>query len=354
MSHPTALPMRAGELSSPRGLAAPAEKRVRTIIVGTGRLAVSVARSLAEREDRTLLGAVDTERLPHLEAGLPSVAWLGDLGDLRSIALAHAADELCVALPLRSGFDQWNEVRAVGLELGLPVSLHLDLIGDAGRAEIASAGLTTLVRCNVHPSSRRRSALAKRAFDLVAGSLALLVLSPVLLVAAALVKGTSPGPVFFRQPRVGRGRRTFGMLKLRTMTADAEQRRAEVSGLNDASGIMFKIERDPRLTAVGPMLRRTSIDELPQLWNVLRGEMSLVGPRPIPLWVFEQIDDPSFHRRFSVLPGMTGLWQVRGRPQHYTFMARHDLEYVERWSLWLDLEILARTVPAVLKRKGAL
>jgi lipopolysaccharide/colanic/teichoic acid biosynthesis glycosyltransferase len=122
---------------------------------------------------------------------------------------------------------------------------------------------------------------------------------------------------------------------------------------NSAKGIIFKIVNDPRLTIVGPFLRRTSIDELPQLWNVLRGDMSLVGPRPLPTWVYEQIDEPRFHRRFSVLPGMTGLWQVRGRPQEYWLMAEHDLRYVREWSFWLDLKILVLTIPAVMQRKGA-
>jgi lipopolysaccharide/colanic/teichoic acid biosynthesis glycosyltransferase len=206
----------------------------------------------------------------------------------------------------------------------------------------------------VHPSSRPHAQWAKRLFDVLVGGTALLLLSPILLTAAVLVKITSPGPILFRQPRVGRNRRTFGMLKFRTMVQNAEELRAQIEQLNDAKGIMFKIRRDPRLTSVGPLLRRTSIDELPQLLNVLRGEMSLVGPRPIPVWVYDQIHESSFHRRFSVLPGMTGLWQVHGRQQHYTAMARHDLAYVDRWSLWLDLEILARTIPAVLRRGEAI
>jgi lipopolysaccharide/colanic/teichoic acid biosynthesis glycosyltransferase len=143
------------------------------------------------------------------------------------------------------------------------------------------------------------------------------------------------------------------MLKFRTMVSNAEALRSKLQGMNSATGIMFKIDRDPRLTLIGAFLRRTSIDELPQLLNVLRGEMSLVGPRPIPTWVFEQIEEASFHRRFSVLPGMTGLWQIHGRPQHYKQMAHFDLEYVDRWSFWLDLRILVRTIPAVLRRQGA-
>ena len=326
---------------------------VRTLIVGTGQRAAQLAASLLQDDMRVIVGATDVERRPDLERAAPSVRWLGPLSNIRSAIVEHSADEVCVALPLRSRFDEWQHVRQVGQELGVPVSFHLDIIGRPEWTRVETVPGLTLVRCNVHPSTGPFATWLKRVFDIVVASLVLVAVSPVLLVAAALIKITSPGPVMFKQPRVGRARRVFGMLKLRTMVPDAEARRAEIAALNDATGIMFKIERDPRLIAIGPFLRRTSIDELPQLINVLRGEMSLVGPRPIPVWVFEQIDEPSFHRRFSVLPGMTGLWQVHGRRQNYKTMAEQDLRYVDEWSLLLDLKILARTIPAVLRREGA-
>jgi lipopolysaccharide/colanic/teichoic acid biosynthesis glycosyltransferase len=261
-------------------------------------------------------------------------------------------DEIRVALPLRSCFDHWRRVIAIGCEVGIPVSFDFDFIGDVTRAEFCADG-SPAVRCNVHPTTQRLAPFAKRAFDIVVASAALVVLSPALLFGAGLVVLSSRGPILFRQPRVGRGRRVFGMLKFRTMVHNAEALRAGLKDRNAATGIMFKIDNDPRLTWAGPFLRRTSLDELPQLFNVLRGEMSLVGPRPIPTWVYEQIDEPSFHRRFSVLPGMTGLWQVHGRPQDYRLMARHDLRYVDEWSFLLDLKILLKTPLAVIRREGA-
>ena len=333
--------------------AARSERTHRTLLVGTGPRAAEVAKTLLSDRDREIMGVVDVTRLPEFGDAMPSVPWLGSLLDIRAIALAHRIDEICVALPLRSGFDEWRHAEAVGRDLGIPVSFHFDLIGDGSRIHVSASGNARWLRVNLHPASLGAAPWLKRAFDVVVASLALLLFSPVLLMATLLVKSTSRGPALFKQPRVGRARRSFNMLKFRTMVVDAEQRRIELERLNDANGILFKIERDPRLTPVGAFLRRTSIDELPQLFNVLRGEMSLVGPRPLPTWACERLEDASFIRRYAVLPGMTGLWQIHGRPQDFHLMSKHDLRYVERWSLLLDVSILVRTIPAVLKRQGA-
>jgi exopolysaccharide biosynthesis polyprenyl glycosylphosphotransferase len=194
---------------------------------------------------------------------------------------------------------------------------------------------------------------AKRSFDVVVSAVALVMASPVLLVAALAVKLDSPGPVLFRQHRVGRDGRIFEVLKLRTMHVDAEERLAELLHLNEADGPLFKLRHDPRVTRVGRVLRTTSVDELPQLVNVLRGDMSLVGPRPalpreVAAWA------PELHQRLRVLPGITGAWQVSGRSDaSFDEYARLDLSYVDNWSLLTDLSILVRTVPAVLRSKGA-
>jgi len=195
--------------------------------------------------------------------------------------------------------------------------------------------------------------LAKRTFDLAGGALLVVVGLPLWLLIALAIKLDSRGPVFYVDRRVGVGEREFGMLKFRTMVADAAARQTELEEENEASGALFKIRDDPRVTRVGRVLRRFSLDELPQLGNVLRGQMSLVGPRPLPLRDFELLED--WHRaRYLVLPGMTGLWQISGRSGlSFDDLVRLDFAYLENWSIWLDISIIARTIPAVLSGRGA-
>jgi exopolysaccharide biosynthesis polyprenyl glycosylphosphotransferase len=195
--------------------------------------------------------------------------------------------------------------------------------------------------------------MAKRAFDVVMASLIGLVAAPVIAAAALAIKLEDRGPVIHRSRRVGVEESVFTCLKLRTMRESAEREQEELEDLNEAAGPLFKIREDPRVTRVGRVLRRYSIDELPQLWNVLRGDMSLVGPRPLPIRDYERLDD--LHRkRYLILPGLTGLWQVSGRSDlSFDELVRLDFYYIETWSIWLDLTIIARTVPVVLRRKGA-
>ena len=178
-----------------------------------------------------------------------------------------------------------------------------------------------------------------------------------MIVTAILIKLTSAGPVFFVQKRIGLNKRVFHIYKFRTMVADAERKLAQIEHLNEVSGPVFKIKRDPRITAIGAFLRKTSIDELPQLFNVLKGDMSLVGPRPLQLRDYELLthSGPDWQRcRFSVRPGITCLWQVNGRSAiPFEQWMELDQQYVHKWSLWLDMQILAKTIPAVLKGSGA-
>jgi len=197
--------------------------------------------------------------------------------------------------------------------------------------------------------------VAKQLLDFVGALVLLVLLSPVFIFAAIAIKLTSSGPVLFRQKRCGLNGQPFTMLKFRSMVTDAEQRRHELERLNEMDGPVFKVSNDPRVTRVGRFLRKFSIDEFPQLFNVVRGEMSLVGPRPLPVDEVKRFDDPAHRRRLSVKPGLTCLWQVSGRNNVANFRdwVRLDLEYIDNWSLWLDLKILWRTIPVVLVGTGA-
>ena len=193
----------------------------------------------------------------------------------------------------------------------------------------------------------------KRSFDLVGAVLLLLVLAPFMLAVALAIRLTSRGPVFYRSVRPGIGGKPFACLKFRTMVHGAEHLQDELEPHNELEGVLFKIKRDPRITRVGRFLRRWSLDELPQLFNVLRGEMSLVGPRPLPQRDYDRLED--WHRkRYLVMPGMTGLWQVSGRSElDFDELVRLDFLYLERWSVYLDMTILLKTIPAVIRRRGA-
>lgn len=198
-------------------------------------------------------------------------------------------------------------------------------------------------------------ALVKQILDLVGALILFAFFLLPMIAAAVLIKLTSPGPIFFRQKRSGLNGRPFTMYKFRSMETNAEQRKHEIASMNEMSGPVFKVTNDPRITPIGRWLRKFSIDECPQLLNVLRGEMSLVGPRPLPVEEVRRFDDLAHRRRLSVKPGLTCLWQVSGRSNVNDFKdwVRLDLEYIDNWSLWLDLKILWRTIPVVLLAKGA-
>lgn len=288
---------------------------------------------------------------PH-DPTLQTISFLGWLNELGDIIVGHCIDELHVTASLRSGFPELGKIHGIACSLGIPIVLHVDLLGVD--FSLVSRDASTVSLCyNRHPADQWQWRLAKRLLDFSIALLLLGLTAPLLGLVALLVKTTSRGPVFFRQSRIGFRRREFMMWKFRTMVENAEQLRKEVHRLNNARGISFKIIHDPRLTPIGAFLRKTSLDELPQLVNVLMGEMSLVGPRPIPLWVADQMQDAKYYRRFHVMPGLTGWWQVEGREQDFEVMAKQDLDYVDNWSFPLDLKILFRTLPAVMGGNGA-
>jgi exopolysaccharide biosynthesis polyprenyl glycosylphosphotransferase len=328
---------------------------LRTLLVGTGPLTVEAVSGLqSDRTPRLLIGAIDSEPRSDLHLKLPDIPYLGDFDRFPDIVLEQGVDEICVGLPLRSCFAQFASLCEVARELGIPVLLRVVPVGQSYGNSARLLKDSMIVELNRHPAKRSPMQIAKRTLDIVIASGALAVSAPIWVLIAAAIKLTSPGPILFRQRRVGIGRDFFQMFKFRTMVSNAEQLRAAYESLNNAVGISFKIFDDPRVTRVGRFLRRNSLDELPQLLNVLKGEMSLVGPRPIPVWVADQIDGMKYHRRFSVLPGLTGLWQVKGRVQDFDRMAELDLEYVDKWSLALDLKIIASTLPAILRRENAI
>lgn len=234
----------------------------------------------------------------------------------------------------------------VVVDFRAPEQLTIDLRADTAEVPWLSAdeGL---------PGASRWQKTAKRLLDIVLGVLALSVLSPVLIVTALVVKLCSPGPVFYVQDRAGRLGEPFRCMKFRTMCVDAEAKRHELNGLNEVDGPVFKIRCDPRTTPVGRFLRKSSIDELPQLLHVLSGKMSLVGPRPLPVEEAAALTDWQAQRLLAK-PGLTGIWQVSGRSDlDFHTWAQMDIEYIGDWSLWLDLKLLLRTVPAVLSGRGA-
>jgi exopolysaccharide biosynthesis polyprenyl glycosylphosphotransferase len=278
---------------------------------------------------------------------------LGEPSELRRLCDETRADTVLVA---RGGYATSQELRRIGWDLE---GSNIDLVVVPSLTDVAGprihmrpvAGLPLL---HVEqPQAGAAGGIAKRLFDVAAAGGALLLLSPVLLGVAAVVKLHDGGPVFFRQARVGRDGRHFGMLKFRSMVVDAENRLADLLHHNDLDGVLFKMKADPRITRIGRFLRRYSIDELPQLVNVLRGDMSLVGPRPpLPSEVDQYARD--VHRRLLVRPGLTGLWQVSGRSGlSWDESVRLDLYYVDNWSMMTDLVIMAKTVKAVLGSDGA-
>jgi len=196
--------------------------------------------------------------------------------------------------------------------------------------------------------------MIKRLTDAVVSAVLLLALAPVFLLVTALIRLTSKGPVFFRQTRIGYGKRPFEILKFRTMVVDAEKLMAQVEHLNETQGPTFKLKNDPRITPLGKFLRKSSLDEIPQLINVLRGDMSLVGPRPLPVRDYEGFSKDWHRRRFSVKPGITCLWQVMGRSSiSFDEWMALDMRYIDQWSVWLDIKILFQTIPAVFRGSGA-
>jgi len=325
----------------------------RLLIVGAGRDGRDLCRAVtrARHLGFQVVGFLDDNRpIGSAAAGLPEI--VGSSSDIRKAVHEHEAHSVLVA----GGSVATETAERVYRDLQeLPVDLHLS----TGVLGVAASRMAVQRFDDVPVLGLRPAELTlwqralKRAFDLIVASLLLLVLSPILFACAFAVRITSPGPVLFRQARVGRDGTVFSMHKFRSMVADAEARLAALQDQKDTDGPIFKLHHDPRVTRVGAMLRAWSLDELPQLLDVLRGDMSLVGPRPLPTYEVD-LTDPWARNRLRVRPGLTGLWQVSGRHLlPFDDLVRYDLFYVENWSLSMDLFILLRTIPAVVLRSGA-
>jgi len=325
----------------------------RTVIVGSGLVAGQLARKLTSSTHYGLipLGLVDDEVHEPQMTDLPH---LGRLDDLVEVLENENVDRVIIAFSRATHEQLLQSIRACrDREVAVDIVPRLfEFIGGA-RALDQIGGLPLL--SIGAPRLTRASRAAKRMLDVAGSGLVLVVLAPLFAALAVAIKLESRGPVFFRQHRAGRNRRTIEVLKFRSMYRDADQRKLEYAKDNDLDdGVMFKIKDDPRITRVGMLLRTLSLDELPQLINVLRGEMSLVGPRPLIYEETAALEHDWHERRLDLRPGMTGLWQISGRSQiPFHEMIRFDYQYVAGWSLARDVEILLATLPAVLSRRGA-
>jgi exopolysaccharide biosynthesis polyprenyl glycosylphosphotransferase len=341
-------------------------RRLRSVIVvGDGDSALQTAACLARRAD---LGyrVVDIVGLDPLQA-----AGAGAVGDTTALQLRtsagdatvlervsallarHSIDEVFVSVPLDSGQPLLRAIIPLCEEQGVTlrvVSSVADLTHARAHVDVVEGGRVVTISSGP-PDSILLS--IKRAVDIVVASLALLVSAPVMLLTVLAIWLTPRGPALFVQERVGLSGRRFKFYKFRTMVPDAERLQAGLESLNEAQGPIFKIRKDPRITRIGRLIRRLSIDELPQLFNVLKGDMSIVGPRPLPVRDVTRIDVRAHRRRFSVKPGITCLWQVNGREPSFDDWIETDMEYIDNWSLGLDFRIMMRTIPAVLGGRGA-
>jgi len=326
------------------------------LIVGTNSRAIEFAHKMQTKPELgyRIMGFADCEW-----AGIEQFRHSGyslacDLDSLAAFFRENVVDEVVMALPMRSFHAEASRIALVCEEQGIIFRVLSNLfnlkLGQARVEELEGDSWIT----HYAGFYEDWSLVMKRILDFVVALVALMVLSPVILIAALLIKLTSPGPILFKQQRIGQNKRKFAIYKFRSMIVDAEKKMRDIEHLNEACGPVFKIKRDPRITPIGRVLRKTSIDELPQLINVLKGDMSLVGPRPLPVRDYEGFSEDWHRRRFSVRPGITCLWQVNGR-NTLTFekWMELDMQYVDKWSLWLDLKILAKTVPVVLRGTGA-
>ncbi|MFQ5902136.1 MAG: sugar transferase [Candidatus Binatia bacterium] len=326
------------------------------VIVGCGPRGASLGREIRKRPELgyLILGYIDDIAAPQNPLHGEPEKLLGRLESIERILETLEVDEVFIALPPASCFETITKVITVCEILGQAVRIPADLFElRLAKADVDYLGETAILTLRTGTPASFALAL-KRAIDVAFSAVALVLLLPVLAAVAVAIKLDSKGSVFFLQERVGRGRKRFLLVKFRTMVSDAEARLRDLEHHNEVNGAAFKMRNDPRVTRVGRILRRLSLDELPQFINVLKGDMSMVGPRPLPVRDVERFDARWQMRRFNVKPGITCLWQANGRHEiSFEHWMELDLQYIDNWSLKLDFEIMIKTLPVVLRGTGA-
>jgi exopolysaccharide biosynthesis polyprenyl glycosylphosphotransferase len=320
------------------------------LVIGTGKLAQDFA-DLVESRAGLGLNVIGHLSVPGETQHVVTRPILGGLETIEDVLHTQIVDEVAACLAPESA-SLLEPIASLAADEGKTVRLPIDPSEGSIRNAREEEFEGLLVRSLVHDGHREAGLVIKRIIDIVGAAIGLVILSPILLITAIVIRARDGSPVLFRQTRVGLHGRPFSIVKFRTMEPGAERRLHEVAHLNERRGAAFKATNDPRMSPIGRRLRQMSIDELPQLWNVLKGEMSLVGPRPpLPSEVVEY--DIWHRRRLSMKPGMTGLWQVESRHEpSFDRWVELDLSYIDRWTLWLDLSILLRTMPSLLTARG--
>lgn len=326
------------------------------LILGTNSRAIEFARTIESRPELgyKIIGFIDDDWPGTVEFLMTRYPLRCNFDGLSNYLRHNVVDEVASFLPLRSFHEHLCRLATLFEQHGITMRFDCDIFNlkiARSRADVFEGTAQITAQSGGAEGS---AILFKRAIDIVIASSLLILLAPLFAIVAISILVTSPGPVFFSQKRVGLNKRQFLMYKFRTMVPNAEKLQEKLLHLNEQTGPVFKIRNDPRVTRLGKFLRKTSIDELPQLLNVLRGDMSLVGPRAMSVRDYRFFSEDWQRRRFSVRPGITCLWQVNGRSSlPFERWMELDMQYIDRWSLWLDLKILAQTIPAVLRGTGA-
>ena len=321
-------------------------------IVGTNQRAYDIERWINEHKEigYRVIGFIDDEIFFSRE----QMNILGKISDFPNIIKNNIIDEIFLTLPVKSKYEKIQKIIEQAEEQGI-ILRFLSPLFNTKFSTVKTSSLEEFPLFTIGNNTPNNfDFLAKRTIDIVLASALLILTFPIMLVVVVAIKLRTPGPLFFIQDRVGYNKRVFRLYKFRTMVASAEDLQRNLESLNEMDGPVFKIKNDPRITSVGKWLRKTSVDELPQIFNVLKGEMSLVGPRPLPVRDYNGFNKDWQRRRFSVRPGITCLWQISGRNDiSFQEWMQLDMQYIDQWSIWLDFKIIVKTISVVFKGSGA-